>query len=298
MIIEQPPEYIIAIGLDCNERNTFKWSNLPSKVIHIDSIVSENSRDHSFIDEGYITNLQYLLSELANDSELKIALTKSRVTRVNLMENLCQDQVVTITHEDDKLYTDMVIQGINNIYNTDCNFVIDSGLHRLYCAALLKLDISCSYYSSINNAHMGWAIPASMGTKLADPKRHCICITGDGCMLMNGIEIQTAAKYNIKVLFIVLNNGAHGAIKNADRKFNKIPELDDNHYSIPNHDWQLFAKAFGMLAITISHISQLEPALELFKKYPSPILLNVECHYDNNVDINIYYDKIVSLALN
>ena len=138
---------------------------------------------------------------------------------------------------------------------------------------------------------MGWAIPASVGVKLADAAKHCICITGDGCMLMNGTEIQTAAKYNVAVLFLVLNNGAHGAIKNANINFRHL-ELQEHQYTIPNHDWQLFAQALGVQALTIADLNQLAAALNLFKNYPTPLLLDVRCHYDSKVDLNYYYEEM------
>ena len=48
-----------------------------------------------------------------------------------------------------------------------------------------------------NLGPMGWAIPAGIGAKAARPDRPLVVVTGDGCMLMHGMELQTAARYGI-----------------------------------------------------------------------------------------------------
>ena len=37
-------------------------------------------------------------------------------------------------------------------------------------------------------------------------------ITGDGCMQMHGIEVQTAARYQLPIIYLVINNGALGNV--------------------------------------------------------------------------------------
>ena len=37
-------------------------------------------------------------------------------------------------------------------------------------------------------------------------------ITGDGCMHMHGMEVQTAARYGLPIIYVVLNNQALGNV--------------------------------------------------------------------------------------
>lgn len=286
------PEYIITVGMDINERNTYQWSNFTQQIIHIDDEINNNSRDHYLMSEGYISNINILFNELMNICELEQDLLVSLNVRKKYVDKLQTPAIIATPHKDTKLYVDDVLHTVNGLYSKNTSFVTDSGLHRLYCAQILRLAHSSKYYSSVNNGHMGWAIAASIGIKLADHERNCICITGDGCMLMTGTEIQTAAKYKIKVLFIVLNNGAHGAIKNANIQYLQIG-LVDHQYDIPHHDWSLFAKSFGVSALSIKTNQQLCAALEMFRHSNEPLLLDIYCNYDSSININWYYEEFI-----
>src|SRR5262249_54910871 len=59
---------------------------------------------------------------------------------------------------------------------------------------------------------MGWAIPAAVGVQCARPDRRVAVITGDGCMQMHGIEVQTAARYRLPIVYVVINNSALGNV--------------------------------------------------------------------------------------
>jgi len=45
-----------------------------------------------------------------------------------------------------------------------------------------------------------------MGAKLAHPDKLCINVWGDGAIGMTGLDIETAARYDIPVLSVLLNN--------------------------------------------------------------------------------------------
>jgi acetolactate synthase I/II/III large subunit len=90
---------------------------------------------------------------------------------------------------------------------------------------------------------MGWAIPAGVGAKIARPDRPCVVITGDGCMLMHGLQIQTAARFNVPVIYVVINNAAFGNVWLRVVKMGAIPS---QLTSLPDHDWAGVARALGL----------------------------------------------------
>src|SRR5262249_31907136 len=93
-----------------------------------------------------------------------------------------------------------------------------------------------------NLGPMGWAIPAAVGVQCAQPDRRVAVITGDGCMQMHGIEVQTAASYRLPIVYVVINNSALGNVWLRARQYGALPaELT----SIPDHDWAGFARARG-----------------------------------------------------
>ena len=99
-----------------------------------------------------------------------------------------------------------------------------------------------TYISATNLGPMGWAIPAAVGVQCAQPKRRVAVITGDGCMHMHGMEVQTAARYGLPIIYVVLNNQALGNVWLRAHQQGALPaELT----TIPDHDWAGFARSLG-----------------------------------------------------
>src|SRR2546430_16023590 len=58
---------------------------------------------------------------------------------------------------------------------------------------------------------MGYCV--GLGTKLGRPDRPAVSLQGDGGFLYTSQEINTAVRWNIPLVAIVLNNSCHGAEK-------------------------------------------------------------------------------------
>lgn len=63
---------------------------------------------------------------------------------------------------------------------------------------------------------MGYAV--GLGTKLGRPDRPAVSIQGDGGFLYTSQEINTAVRWNIPLVSIVLNNSCHGAEKAQQKR--------------------------------------------------------------------------------
>jgi acetolactate synthase-1/2/3 large subunit len=63
-----------------------------------------------------------------------------------------------------------------------------------------------TYLSSGGFSTMGFALPAAMGAKLAQPRKAVVAVEGDGSFLMNSMELATAVECKIPVVVVILNN--------------------------------------------------------------------------------------------
>ncbi|MEE2760163.1 MAG: thiamine pyrophosphate-dependent enzyme, partial [Pseudomonadota bacterium] len=61
------------------------------------------------------------------------------------------------------------------------------------------------------STQLGHGLGITMGAKLAAPKKLCINVMGDAAIGMVGMDIETAARNDIAILTIVLNNGVMAA---------------------------------------------------------------------------------------
>ena len=89
---------------------------------------------------------------------------------------------------------------------------------------------------------MGYGTPAGVAAKLVHPDRDVIAFAGDGCLLMTGQEMATAAQYGLKVIWIIGNNGMYGTIRmHQERDYpTRVSGTD-----LANPDFAELARAYG-----------------------------------------------------
>jgi acetolactate synthase I/II/III large subunit len=72
-----------------------------------------------------------------------------------------------------------------------------------------KQHITAGGFSGI-----GFALPAAIGAQLGAPNTPVCAVFGDGSFLQTGTELATAAMLGTPAIFLVINNGGWGAIRN------------------------------------------------------------------------------------
>ena len=70
-----------------------------------------------------------------------------------------------------------------------------------------------TFLSSGGLGTMGYGLGAAIGAKMGRPDKTVINIAGDGCLRMNMNEIATAARNNIPVIEVVINNHVLGMVR-------------------------------------------------------------------------------------
>lgn len=286
-VIDHKPDLILAVGTSLNQRNTMKWHECLSnaRIIHVDvsptafernyksdvKVRSDASKFFEYLFELKDTDEKHFVSDLAQNLETRrnwMAKVKTRERHYNLAE--IKENATAIP-----LHPGHAVSTINRIAPEDAVVLVDSGAHRAFVGHYWETTQPNSYLTATTLAPMGWAIAAAVGAKLARPDRPHICFTGDGCMLMHGIEIQTAQKYGAEIIYVVMNNGSLG---NVFLRTQKMGQKSQDIAKLPSHDWSLFARSFGVESVRVEQPEQLEDA---FKKglahKGGPFLIDLVC---------------------
>lgn len=151
---------------------------------------------------------------------------------------------------------------------------VDSGAHRAFFAQYFRAYGPRTYFTAANLGPMGWAIPAAIGIKAARPDRVVACVTGDGCMLMHGMEVATAARYGLKIVYVVINNQALG---NVWLRAVQEGEGPAGLATLPAHDFAAFGRAMGARGLTVTQPEALEPAFAEALAGEGPCVVDVRC---------------------
>jgi acetolactate synthase-1/2/3 large subunit len=92
-------------------------------------------------------------------------------------------------------------------------------------------------------------------------------------MLMHGMEVQTAGRYGIPVIFVVINNAALG---NVWLRASKMGKFQGDLVALPDHDWAGFARSLGVAAATATRPEELQGVFSQALSANRPFLIDVK----------------------
>jgi indolepyruvate decarboxylase len=119
-----------------------------------------------------------------------------------------------------------------NLSITDNTIIIADVGDSLFASLDLTVHGETEFLCPAYYLSMGFAVPASIGAQLADPRLRPIVIVGDGAFQMTGMELSTIARFKLKPIVVVLNNKGYGTERPMlDGPFNDI--LPWNYGNIP-----------------------------------------------------------------
>ncbi len=114
---------------------------------------------------------------------------------------------------------------------------------------------------------------AAIATALRQPRQKTICLVGDGGFLMTGNEMIATVDRQLPILFIVSNNNCYGSIRVHQNRTYPGRHVGT---TLTNPDFTQIARAFGITAETVSHISEVEAALARGLAAQGPYLIEVK----------------------
>jgi len=106
----------------------------------------------------------------------------------------------------------------------DAIAVVDDGNHTYLTAELFPVRQSKALIVPTDFNSMGYAVPAAIGAKLANPEREVFAIVGDGAFTMTCMEIVSATRLGLGLVFYVFHDGELSQIAQAQQiPFNRKP---------------------------------------------------------------------------
>jgi acetolactate synthase-1/2/3 large subunit len=129
----------------------------------------------------------------------------------------------------------------------EARFTSDIGEHMLFCLHYLKVQRPGDFSMQLGLGSMGSGIAGATGLALADPERPVVCVCGDGGMQMSGMEILTAKKLGLKIVYAVFNDSRYNMVYHGMKQlYGEAQEFD-----APEVDFSAWARSMGVPAMTI-----------------------------------------------
>lgn len=118
-----------------------------------------------------------------------------------------------LSYEHDRLTGPEVIEEIYNATNGEAIISTDVGQHQMWAGQYYKYTSGRTLITSGGLGTMGYGLGAAIGAQVGCPNKQVINIAGDGCFRMNLNEIATAARYDIPLIQVVINNHVLGMVR-------------------------------------------------------------------------------------
>tara|TARA_R110001592_G_scaffold83320_1_gene246727 strand:- start:1603 stop:3375 length:1773 start_codon:yes stop_codon:yes gene_type:complete len=281
---------MLAVGTRFGEIGTASFGvSVPENLIHIDinpKVLSANYPAKVAIEGDAKTVVPALLTalekRLKNNAELlqKIADRKAALNTLISTEKANYREEWHKHDSGDRVNPVVFFDALRKKLPDDGFVVVDDGNHTFLTAELMPIHTPRTMISPTDFNCMGYAVPATISTKLMHPTKDVVGIIGDGAFLMTCMEITTAARNNLGAIFVIFNDGELSQISQAQ----EVPYNRKTCTVLHDSRFEGVAMATGAHYLRIENNSNIISALDtawLEAAKGKPVI----------VDINIDYSK-------
>lgn len=143
----------------------------------------------------------------------------------------------------------------------------------------LKSDDAQSFFG-LRGGGIGWGLPASIGIKLALPDRPVVALIGDGSAMYTIQGLWTAARENLNMVFVIINNYSYRILKQRTNAMKALAAQADNYVGMdldrPRVDFVAVARGLGLTAHKAHTLADFGDLLRQGLAAAGPTLIDVE----------------------
>lgn len=174
-----------------------------------------------------------------------------------------------------KVRMEQIMQHLRSRLDSDSIITVGAGNFSVWGQRNYQFTRPNTFLGSTNGS-MGYGVPSAISAKLENPDCTVVSFSGDGCFMMNGQELATAMQYRANVIFLVVNNGRLGTIRNHQEAHypNRVSATE-----LENPDFVALAKAYGAYSERVTQTADFPPAFENALKANLPAVIEIQVDY-------------------
>ena len=274
-------DVLLAVGMRFDDRVTGDVSRYAkqAKVVHIDIDAAEINKIIK-ADAPVLADAKEalaFLTDLVEKQNHQSWLDEFHHAKENELQVLSKNRNKDFS---DELRMDLVIDLLSQKTNGNAVIVTDVGQHQMMAAQFYQYNQTKSNVTSGGLGTMGFALPAAIGAKLANPEKQVVAIIGDGGFQMTLQELGTMMQNNTGVKIIILNNEYLGMVRQWQQMF------FEKRYSFTNiqsPDFVALAASYNIKGVKVEKQEDLSNALDQLLNTENAFLLEVKVAKEDNV---------------
>ena len=281
-------DLVISCGYDLVEYSPSAWNRAnqdAKKIIHIDFWEAEVDKDYQPDIEivGDLADALWQINE-AIDAQFEGKLPLFDVkSRLELRNTLTEDFAAEKEDTSIPVKPQKILWDVRQVLGDDDILLSDVGAHKMWISRYFQCVEPNTCLISNGFCTMGFAMPGSIGAKIAFPDRRVLSISGDAGFMMNVQDLETAVRRKLNIVAMIWEDGEYGLIKwKQQNGFNG----QHSDLAFGNPDFETLAESFGMWGKKVTATDQIVPYLEEAFSQPGPALISVPVDYRENVKLS------------
>jgi len=275
----QEADLLIALGMRFDDRVTGNLKNyaVNAKKIHVEIDRAEISKNVP-VDIALIGDVGAVVEQLLSGIE-----RGDRAEWLGHIAELKGDSAVRDIQnlpDDGHLYAAHAIHDLWRETRGEAIVVTDVGQHQMWEAQYYKHDTPRSLITSGGLGTMGFALPAAIGAKFAQPEKEVWVVVGDGGFQMTMAEMATIHQEKLNIKIAVINNGYLGMVRQWQEFF-----YDKRYSATPlvNPDFVRLAEAFGLRSARVQTRAEVVPAIRAAREHSGTMLIDFKVEKEDSV---------------
>ena len=275
----QEADLLLALGMRFDDRVTgnVKTYAPNARKVHIDIDPSEFNKNVQ-VDVALAGDLRAVLEDLS--PSITAGDRKSWLAAIREMKGQVAVRDIQNLPDSGHLYAAHVIHDIWRLPQGKAVVVTDVGQHQMWEAQYYHHEQPRSLITSGGLGTMGFALPAAIGAKLAQPDAEVWVIAGDGGFQMTMAELATIAQEKIKINVAIINNGYLGMVRQwqeffYERRYAATPLLSP--------DFAKLAECFGLTGMRIDKRQDVVPGVERARADERTVVIDFRVEQEDTV---------------
>ena len=271
-------DLLIMIGMRCDDRVTTKIESFAPNVeniVHIDidpAEIGKNLKPQVPI----VGDAKSVLTDL-----IPLVEPKWEQEWLTQIEQWKEEHPVRFVNNTGLLQPQEVLIEMYKRCESEAIVVADVGQNQIWAALWFDYDKPGLFLNSGGTGCMGFAFPASMGAKFANPDKTVFCVTGEGGFVMNQQELATVAEHNVDIKVLILNNYSLGMVRQFQDDFYGGIRSQVDLSQGP--DFVKLADAYGIKALRTDKAQDVAGMLDEAMAHKGPVLMEFVIDPDANV---------------
>ncbi len=273
-------DVVITFGYDPIEYDEELWNadkNRP--IVHIDCIPCDIDKNYRPTNEivGDIASITEQLGSELSDMPPFALTDETREARNELDEIKARGR----SENSSPAHPLRVIEEMRKIMTPETTLALDMGSFHIWHARYLHAFRPNQMIFSNGQQTLGVAMPWAIATTIARPDDTVISVSGDGGFHFSSQELETAVRLGCNFVHVIWRDGHYNMVEfQEELKYDRTSGV-----AFGPIDTVEFAKAHGAVAIAVTDVDEIGPALQEAIGTPGPVIIDIPVDYSHNSEL-------------